>query len=135
MPAQGPRRVPGHGRGPRGPRAYAPRRAAGQRVARRRRCSSPTRPGACPRAVTRVKRLNSRRAAILAVAMLAIAPATAGASTHGHRAAHWILSPARSHGAGHNELLGVAYAGITAWAVGDFYDGRSDRTLVERYAG
>jgi hypothetical protein len=83
----------------------------------------------------RMRRLNSRRAAILAVAMLAIAPSAAGASSNAHRAAHWILSAARSHGAGHNELLGVAYAGITPWAVGDFYDGRSDRTLVERYTG
>jgi hypothetical protein len=68
-------------------------------------------------------------AALLVLAPTALAVAAPGA------ASPWTRTGAQNVGRGHNELLAAAYAGASAWAVGDYYDGAADRTLVEQWAG
>ncbi len=63
------------------------------------------------------------------------ASAAAGAPDASPRSVVWTRTPTGDVGAGHNELLGVGYGGLVAWAVGDYYDGSSDRTLAERFTG
>jgi len=78
-----------------------------------------------------------RGAALLAATagLFATALVAAPASASGSRAGTWVRTGAQNVGAGHNELLAVAYTGATAWTVGDYYSGVSDRTLIERWDG
>lgn len=46
--------------------------------------------------------------------------------------APWALSRSENQGTGHNVLNGATFAGTSAWAVGDWFNNSSDRTLVER---
>lgn len=47
-------------------------------------------------------------------------------------ASPWQLVASSAIGTGHNELRGVTVAPGVGWAVGDYFNGTSDRTLIER---
>ena len=56
--------------------------------------------------------------------------ASSGASTSG-----WVVESSPSVGSYHNELKAVAFAGASQFAVGDYYTGVADQTLVEQSLG
>ena len=47
-------------------------------------------------------------------------------------ASKWTLAKSANQGSNHNVLMAVTYAGADAWAVGDSFNGSSDRTLIEK---